>query len=77
MSANLTLAKDSDPVQLKIVFETPSGAVCGVESVTVKQTSKKGYKIPDGTAKARVMLVKSRREDAPKIVFFAPSASAQ
>ena len=77
VSANLTLAKDSDPVQLKIVFETPSGAVCGVESVTVKQTSKKGYKIPDGTAKARVMLVKSRREDAPKIVFFAPSASAQ
>ena len=77
VSANLTLAKDSDPVQLKIVFETPSGAVCGVESMTVKQTSKKGFKIPDGAAKASFTLVKPRKEDAPKVVFFAPSATTK
>ena len=77
MSANLTLAKNSAPVNLKIVFETPSGEVCGGETFTVKQKSEKGFKIPDGAAKASFTLVKSRKEDAPKVVVFAPSASAQ
>ena len=75
--ANLTLAKESAPLQLKIVFETPSGAVNGVESLTVKQSSKKGYKIPAGSARARFMLTKTRKNDAAKVVFFAPSASTK
>ena len=77
VSANLSLAKESDPVQLKIFFEYPSGEVSGMESLTVRQTSKKGVKIPHGSARARFVLEKTRREDSAKVVFFAPSASAR
>jgi hypothetical protein len=45
--------------------------------VPVKQTSKRGFKIPDGAAKASFTLVKRRKDDVPKIVFFAPSASTK
>jgi len=75
VSANITLARGSDPVQMRIVFESPSGAVVGVESLTVKQSSKKGVRIPEGTARARFTAIKTRPEDSPSVVFFSPSAS--
>lgn len=75
VSANITLAKGSDPVQMRIVFESPSGTVVGVESLTVKQSSKKGVRIPEGPARARFTAIKTRPEDRPSVVFFAPSAS--
>ena len=77
VSANLSLARESDPVQLKIVFEYPSGEVSGMESLTVRQSSKRGIKIPHGSARARFVLEKTRREDSAKVVFFAPSASGK
>ena len=75
VSANITLARESDPVQLRIVFESPSGAVVGVESLTVRQYSKRGVKVPDGSARARFTAIKTRPEDSPSVVFFSPSAS--
>ena len=75
VSANITLAKGSDPVQMRIVFESPSGAVVGVESLTVKQSSRKGVRIPEGTARARFTAIKTRPADSPSVVFFSPSAS--
>ena len=75
VSANIALAKGSDPVQMRIVFESPSGTVVGMESLTVRQSSKKGIKIPDGSARARFTALKTRTEDRPSVVFFAPSAS--
>lgn len=77
VSANISLARDSDPVQLRIVFESPSGAVVGMESLTVRQSSKRGVKVPSGSARARFTAIKAHREDAPKILFFAPSASVK
>ena len=77
VSANISLARDSDPVQLHVVFESPSGAVVGMESLTVRLSSKKGIKIPEGSAHARFTALKARREDAPEILFFAPSASVK
>jgi hypothetical protein len=68
---------ESDPVQLHVVFESPSGAVVGMESLTVRLSSKKGIKIPEGSARARFTALKARREDAPEILFFAPSASVK
>ncbi len=75
--ANLTLAKESAPLQLRIVFETPSGEMSGMESLTVKQSSRKRIKIPSGSALARFTLQKTRKEDSAKIVYFAPSASVK
>ena len=75
--ANLSLARESDPVQLKVVFEYPSGEVSGMESLTVRQSSKKSLKVPDGSARARFVVEKTRREDSAGIVFFAPSASGK
>ncbi len=77
VSANITLARESDPVQLRIVFESPSGTVVGVESLTVRQSSKRGVKVPDGSARARFTALKARPEERPAIVFFAPSASTK
>ena len=77
VSANITLARESDPVQLRIVFESPSGTVVGMESLTVRQSSKKGVKVPDGSARARFTALRARSEEAPKILFFAPSASVK
>ena len=77
VSANIALAKESDPVQMRIVFESPSGEIVGMESLTVKQSSRKGVRIPDGTARARFTVLKARSEDVPDIQFFAPSASVK
>ena len=77
VSANIALARESDPVQLRIVFESPSGTVVGVESLTVRQSSKRGVKVPDGSARARFTALKARPEERPAIVFFAPSASTK
>ena len=74
VSAHLSLAKGSDPVQLHIVFESPSGEIVGMESLTVKQSSNRGYKIPDGAARARFTAFKTRPTDSPEIIFFAPAA---
>ncbi len=77
VSANLTLARESAPLQLRVIFETPSGMVSGMESITVKQSSRKRIKIPEGSARARFTLQKTRKEDSAKIVYFAPSASTK
>ena len=75
--ANITLAKGSDPVQMRIVFESPSGAVVGVKSLPVKRSSKEGVRIPDGTAHARFIVLKTHKDGAPDIQFFAPAASVK
>ncbi len=77
VSANLVLERDSDPVQLRVTFETASGDLSGVESLTVKQSSRKKLKIPNGSVRATFSLVKSRREDSVKVAGFAPSASTK
>lgn len=77
VSANLTLAHGSAPLQLRIAYESPSGEVIDMEAFVVRQSSKKGFKIPVGTARARFVAVKLRPEDKPKILFFAPSASVR
>lgn len=77
VSANIALEKGSAPVQMRIVFESPSGEIVGMESLTVKQSSRKGVRIPEGTARARFTALKARSEDAPDIRFFAPSASVK
>ena len=74
---NLTLAKESAPLQLRIVFESPSGEMSGMESLTVKQSSRRRIKIPSGSTLARFTLQKTRKEDSAKIVRFAPSASVK
>ena len=48
-----------------------------MEALTVRQSSKRGIKIPHGSARARFVLEKTRREDSAKVVFFAPSASGK
>ena len=73
--ANLTLAKESAPLQLRIVFEDPVGEVTGMESLTVKQKSMKGFRIPSGSSRATFTLLKTRREDNAAVVFFAPDAT--
>ena len=77
VSANIALANGSDPVQLRIVFESLSGEIVGMESLTVKQSSRKGVRIPEGSARARFTALKARSEDAPDIQFFAPAASVK
>ena len=75
--ANITLAKGSDPVQVRIVFESPSGAVIGVKSLPVKRSSKEGVRIPDGAAHARFIVLKAHKDGVPDIQFFAPAASVK
>jgi hypothetical protein len=77
VSANIALEKDSSPIQMRIVFESSAGAVVGVKSLTVKQSSRKGCRIPEGSAKVRFIALKERREDSPAILSFAPSASVK
>jgi hypothetical protein len=48
-----------------------------MESLTVKQSSRKGVRIPEGTARARFTALKARPEERPAIVFFAPSESTK
>ena len=77
VSANLKLAKGSEPVLLRIVFEYPSGEVSGMKSRTVSQSSRKGVKIPEGSARARFTLVKARSADSVQVETFAPAASTK
>jgi len=76
VNANISLVKRSDPVKMRIVFESPSGAVIEVKSIKVTQSStKKGFKVPEGTARARFIALRTRPEDNPNIDFFDPSPS--
>ncbi len=77
VSANLTLAGGSCPVQVKVVFLTANGEVSGVESLTVKQSSRRRIRIPKGSSTARFTVEKSRRGDVAEITGFAPSASVK
>ena len=75
--ANIALARRSDPVQLRIVFELPSGTVIGMKSLRVKHSSKELVTIPEGTARARFIALKAHSEDAPDIQSFNPAASVK
>ena len=76
VNANIKLAKGSDPVKLKIVFESPSGAIVEVKSITVKHSSTdRDFKVPEGTARVRFIAFKTRPEDSPAIDFFDPRPS--
>lgn len=77
VSANLMLDRESDPLQLKVIFESPSGKVSGMETLTVKQSSRKKIRIPSGSSLARFKLLKTSAEDSAKIIHFAPSASVK
>ena len=77
VSANLELAKESSPLVLKIEFETPSGAPAGTQTLTVSHTSRKGFKVPAGSAVARFTLMKARGEDAAKVQSFEPGVVAK
>ena len=78
VNANLTLAKGSSPVLVRIEFENSSNEVAEVKSRTVShQLQKSGIKIPRDSVKARFVLSKIRREDSVQIESFAPSASAK
>lgn len=78
VSPNISLQKDSDPVQLRIAFETASGEVSGLKTFIITQSwPKKKVKVPPGSSLARFTLTKTKRGDSAKIVSFAPSASVK
>ncbi len=73
VKANFCLEKDSDPAELRIVFETMDGKESGRESEKVKRDRmKKTWLIPSGAAVAKFTVLKYGENDKVSIKAFRP-----
>lgn len=72
--ANLAVDRGSSPVQLNVSFKNAEGAVTGVENLTVKKSSTRGLRVPDGSVKAEFTVRRNPTGDAPAIKLFEPDA---
>ena len=72
VAANLKLSRNSSPVQLDITFRTADGDVAGMERLTVRSSSKRRFKVPQGAKKALFELRKNAPGDRPEIESFKP-----
>ena len=72
--ADLTLAKDSPAVELKLEFFGRSGEALGLESLTVKKSNRRRYPVPAGAEKAVFTVLRCRGNDNPEIENFSPRA---
>lgn len=75
--ANLTLEKESAPVNLQVVFKAATGERMAVESLTVKTSSQKAFKVPKRAATVEFRVLKITRDDQPLIAAFTPTASTR
>ncbi len=73
--ANLALADDSAPVQVKITFLDDRGRVLTAPARTVKESFTKKLKLPKETAKIELMLLRLTPEAKIQIKSFAPATS--
>lgn len=73
VSANLKLARTSCPLQLSITFRNSAGQPLGEERLTVRRSSMKGFKVPDGAVSALFALTKNAEGDMPQITSFCPA----
>ena len=74
VKANVMLAKGSAPVQLRIVFSDGSANPVATETLTVRKSSAKDFKVPAGAARAEFTLFRATRGDTPAVTLFAPTA---
>jgi hypothetical protein len=75
VAANLVLGRDSPGVELRLEFLGADGAVLSVESLTVRRSSRRGFKAVPGAVRAKFTLLKCREADRPAVESFAPAAT--
>lgn len=75
--ANLTLAKGSVPVLLRVSFRDRHQAALASESLTVKKSSSRELKIPAGAVQAVFDVLKIKAEDQPTVQSFRPAPAAK
>lgn len=73
VSANLQLTRDSSPALLRITFKNSGGDALGVESLTVKKSSRKEFNVPDGTSQADFSILKTTTKGKVGIKSFSPA----
>lgn len=74
VKANLMLANGSSPVQLKIEFRDADGNPAGLETLTVKKSSAREFKVPANAVNAEFTVLKATRDETPAVALFAPTA---
>ena len=77
VAANVSLEQGSAPAELRIVFEAPSGDVLDRATIVIRQSSRKGFKVPPGAVRARFTLYAVRKGDSPCVNVFLPSGVSQ
>ena len=75
VQANLKVERPGDPVELHVEFLSAAGEILDERTDTVKGSSAKRLKIPNGAISARFTVLKQRPEANPRILSFAPAAN--
>ncbi|MGN0833227.1 MAG: metallophosphoesterase family protein [Kiritimatiellia bacterium] len=72
--ANLKVDRKGDPVALRIEFKSATGDLVGEQMETVKGSSAKRFKIPDGALSAHFTLLRQQATSHATVLSFSPSA---
>lgn len=72
--ANLKVDRKGDPVVLHIEFKSATGELVGEQTETVKGSSAKRFKVPDGALSAHFTLQRQQTTSRAAVLSFAPSA---
>jgi len=72
--ANLKLDRKGDPAVLRVEFKSATGVVLGELTETVKGSSAKRFKVPDGALSAHFTLLRQQESSRPIVLTFSPSA---
>lgn len=72
--ANLKVDRKGDPVVLHIEFKSATGELVGEQTETVKGSSAKRFKVPDGALSAHFTLQRQQTTSRATVLSFAPSA---
>ncbi len=75
LRANLVLARDSAPAVLTIVIQNAKDQELKTETITVKESSRKEFKIPQDAKQAKLTVSKRNSEEKVIIKSFSPTAS--
>ena len=75
--ANLELEKGSQPVLLRVTFLDGENKPLGTESLTVKKSSTREFKVPAGAGQVLFDALRIKADDAPQIQSFKPTASVR
>lgn len=69
---NVKLSRMSDPVLFRYVFKTMSGQVIDSQTISVRQSRSKAFKVPDGAFTAEISVSKINEAGECEIKEFAP-----